>query len=477
MGYSFSVIHALAYSFVGAQTLYLGTHWNPIYWDTACLVVNSGSLEDAVDEDGEALYDEDETDDTTKKKATSTDYGKVAKALNDIINAGIKVSLVNINGSDFGFKPDVKNNRILFGMKALLNVNDDLVNKIIENRPYKGIKDFYSRIKPTKQAMVSLIKAGAFDDFMERKLAMAWYIWETCDKKSRLTLQNFPTLIKQNMVPQDTEDRELAFKVYEFNRYLKAICKKTESPTEYILDIRSIDFLYKMGFENLIEEDNRLNMKKWDKKYQAFMDVFRDWLKEDGENVLTELNSRIFEADWKKYAKDANYSAWEMEVLCFYSHDHELANVDMSKYGLSNFNDLPEEPEVDRTFFKGNKAIHMFKLHRIAGTCIAKNKTKGVVTILTTDGVVNVKFRKEYFALFDNRISEYGEDGVRHVVEKSWFDRGNMIMVQGVRSGDTFITKKYASSGGHQLYHILEVSKDGDLVLQNERYKGENNEM
>ena len=478
MGYSFSVIHALAYSFIGAQTLYLGTHWNPIYWDTACLVVNSGSLEDAVDEEGEALYDaeEEENDDDKKKKSTSTDYGKVAKALNDIINAGIKVSLVNINGSDFGFKPDVKNNRILFGMKALLNVNDDLVNKIIENRPYRGIKDFYKRIKPTKQAMVSLIKAGAFDDMMERKLAMAWYIWETCDKKSRLTLQNFPTLIKQDMVPRDTEERQTSYSVYEFNRYLKAVCKLPDSSTEYNLDARAIEFLYKLGFENLIENDHFLNMKKWDKKYQTFMDVFREWLRADGEEVLTELNGRIFEADWKKYAGDANYSAWEMEVLCFYSHEHELAKVSLSKYGLSNFNDLPEEPEIDRTFYKGNKAIHLFKLTRIAGTCIAKNKTKSVVTILTTDGVVNVKFRKEYFALFDKRISERGEDGVRHVVEKSWFDRGNMIMVQGIRSGDTFITKKYASSGGHQLYHILEVSPDGDLVLQNERYKGESGE-
>ena len=46
MGYSFSIIHALAYSFIGFQTAYIATRWNPIYWDTACLVVNSGSLEE-----------------------------------------------------------------------------------------------------------------------------------------------------------------------------------------------------------------------------------------------------------------------------------------------------------------------------------------------------------------------------------------------------------------------------------------------
>lgn len=165
--------------------MYLGTHWNPIYWDTACLVVNSGSLQD--DEEKDEIEVEVEEKEK-KKQATSTDYGKIAKALNEIISAGINVDLVNINSSDFGFKPDVKNNRILFGMKALLNVNDELVNKIIENRPYYSIKDFYQKVKPTKQAMVSLIKAGAFDEMVERKIAMAWYLWETCDKKSRLNL-------------------------------------------------------------------------------------------------------------------------------------------------------------------------------------------------------------------------------------------------------------------------------------------------
>ena len=466
MGYSFSVIHALAYSFVGAQTLYLGTHWNPIYWDTACLVVNSGSLED--DEDISELEEN-----NTQKNAASTDYGKIAKALNEIINAGINVSLVNINTSDFGFKPDVKNNRILFGMKALLNVNDDLVDQIINHRPYNSIKNFYQKVKPKKQSMVSLIKAGAFDEMMDRKKAMVWYIWETCDKKARLTLQNFPTLLKQNLVPLDTEEQKLAFRIYEFNRYLKTMCKKSAFPSDYDLDLRAMSFLYELDLENLVKNSHLLDMKKWDKIYQSYMNTFREWLAEDGQEVLTELNTRIFKADWDKYAGKANLSAWEMEVLCFYKHEHELINVNMEKYGLKNFYSLPQEPEIDRTFYKKNKPIHLFKLCRICGTCIAKDKTKSIVTILTTDGVVKVKFRKEYFALFDKQISERGSDGVKHVVEKSWFNRGNMIMVQGIRLGDTFVTKKYASSIGHQLYHILEVDEQGNLILQNERYKGE----
>ena len=47
-----------------------------------------------------------------------------------------------------------------------------------------------------------------------------------------------------------------------------------------------------------------------------------------------------------------------------------------------------------------------------------------------------------------------------------------MIVVQGIRSGDQFITKKYASSGGHQLYKITEVFPNGEIALQTERYQG-----
>ena len=114
----------------------------------------------------------------------------------------------------------------------------------------------------------------------------------------------------------------------------------------------------------------------------------------------------------------------------------------------------------------------MFSLSKIAGTCIAKNKNKSTVTLLTVDGVVEVKFRKEYFSLFDKQISERGEDGKKHVLERSWFNRGSMIVVLGMRSDDMFIVKKYASSAGHQLYKIDNIDADGNLTLRNERMKG-----
>ena len=464
--------------------IYLVINYNPIYWDTACLIVNSGSLEDNTEEELVDIYApegddlangvtfEDLPDKSAKiRRTASTDYGKIAKAISDIQKAGIEVGLPDINKSKFGFAPDIENNKILFGLKGMLNVGDDLVNTIITNRPYISPKDFLYRIKPSKQAMISLIKGGAFDNMMDRKLLMGWYIWETCDKKSRITLQNMSSLIKYKLLPEDTDKQIMARRVFEFNRYLKAVCKDTAS--FYKLDTRAINFLVEIGEDNLIEEGTKLDQKIWDKKvYQPWMDVFRDWISENKTEILENLNAIIFKEDWDKYTGKNNLSAWEMEVLCFYYHSHELKDINNKKYGFADFFALPQEPEVDRSFSKGGKTIHIYKLNTICGTCIAKNKTKSTVTILTTTGPVEVKFRKEYFSLFDKQISEKGPDGVKHIVEKSWFNRGSMIVVMGVRQGDNFIAKKYASSPGHQLYKIDEIFDDGTITLRNTRYQG-----
>jgi DNA polymerase-3 subunit alpha len=281
------------------------------------------------------------------------------------------------------------------------------------------------------------------------------------------------TLIKRNMLPEDTAERLTARRIYEFNRYLKAICK--HSGSYYKLDTRAVDFLTEMEYDNLIEQegvDFVMGIKAWDKVYDKWMGVFRTWMSENKEDILDKLNKAIFLEQWEKYAK-GTISAWEMEALCFYYHDHELKHLNYGKYGISNFYELPEEPVIEKTFEIRGKTVNIFKLTKICGTCIAKNKDKGQVVLLTPEGVVTVKFRKEYFAMFDKQISEKQADGTKKVMERSWFNRGSMIMVQGMRSGDMFIPKKYASSGAsHQLYKITGIDEEGDITLQTDRYQG-----
>ena len=454
LGYAFSINHSLPYSFVGIQTIILATQFSPVYWNTACLIVNSGAVDPEV--------------------GASTNYAKIAKAVNDIQDRGIKVAPIDINRSEYGFVPNAAEDEIMFGMKGVLNIGDDVVATIIENRPYADFMDFLSRVKITRQPMIALIKAGAFDKFDERKKIMATYIFLTCDKKKRINLQNMAGLLRRGMIPDSLAWER---KVFEFNRYLKDRCKNASAPNGYLLDERAFGFLNSPE----IKEFNLqhvlgaywLDAKEWDKYYQSQMDVVREWMKDNQQEVLYQLNKEIFLEDWNKYAA-GSYSSWEMEVMCFYHHEHELARINNQKYGLIRFPNIPSEPIVT-SLWRGR--VPIYQLFRIAGTVIAKNKIKSIATILTTDGVVNVKFTKEYFAMFDRQISQRGSDGVKHVVEKSWFNRGSMIVVTGIRRGDEFVAKKYSSTPGHQLYKIDEVLANGSLILRSQRAQGESEDV
>lgn len=488
---SFSLIHALAYSILGLQTAYIATHWNPVYWNTACLIVNSGSLEDAskseivdiyapeADDLANGVTFEDLPDRSGKvRKTASTDYSKVAKAIGEIRDSGVEVSLLDINKSGFGFKPDAANNRILYGLKGVANISDDFIKQIIANRPYVSMYDFYARVHPKAQQMVSLIRGGAFDSLEPRYQAMVEYVWLKCDKKKRITLQNLPSLIRYGLLPEDTEERIEARKFYEFTRYLKAECKYLPDPSMYLANDIVIEFLNAHDLSDLliINTESRcafIDVRMWDKVYQKQMDVFRDWIASDKEGILNALNDAIFMEEWEKYGK-GNLSSWEMKALCFYYHPHELIDANTRKYGISSYKDLPEVPVVERIYQRGNASIPIYHLDRICGTCIAKDKVKSTVYLLTTQGVVTVKFTKEYFSMFDRRISTIDPTtGKKKFLEDSWFNRGSMIMVKGFRREDMFVSRNYAASPGHQLYRITQVLPNGDLELQGERVKGE----
>ena len=201
------------------------------------------------------------------------------------------------------------------------------------------------------------------------------------------------------------------------------------------------------------------------------MDGAREWIKNHHDEILKSYNQLLFKQTWDKYAS-GSLSHWEMESLCFYYNDHELKTVNTAKYGISDFNELSPEPEVDYFFKRAGVQIPIYKLHKIIGTVIAKNDNKSTVTLLTTTGVVTVKFSREYYAMFKKQISQVQPDGSKKVVEKGWFTRGTMIMVTGFRREDTFVGKTYKATASHQLYKITDVLGE-DIKIQHERYTSE----
>ena len=154
-----------------------------------------------------------------------------------------------------------------------------------------------------------------------------------------------------------------------------------------------------------------------------------------------------------------------MDSLSFYYHDHELGHLKNEIYDVVDYFSLPEEPEIDNVFKgKDDATITLFKLHRIAGTVIDKDKNKNIVTLLTPTGVVIVKVWKSQFTAWDKQISEKDSNGKKHVVERSWFTRGNKLIITGIKRDDTFIPKKYKNTEWPLFEKIEEIDDKGFIL-------------
>ena len=496
-GYGFNLSHTLAYSLIGLQELNLAYKYPTILWNCACLISDSGGNErndeDESEDGGEdiqetfddvsmGVFEDDDDDDGedeetfdsesgTKKKSTSTDYGKIATAIGKMKEEGVSIVATDINKSEYTFSPDIENNQIIYGLKGITRIGSDLVKQIIEGRPYTSIEDFLSKIKIDKPKMVNLIKSGAFDSlYGDRKKAMDKFIDLSYDKKKRVTLQNMRMLQFYNLIPKEYE---FECKVYNFNKYIKSF-EKQDKNNLYINDIalRFYEEYFDMDLLVPCQQDGflfKLDAKKWDKIYQKYMNKVRPFVKKNNEFLLNEINKNLRDELWNKYCK-GSISKWEMDSLSCYIHEHELTNLQNHIYGFADYNNLSDDPDIDYTFpAKDGRRIPMYKIHRIAGTVLDRDKNKKSVTLLTTSGVVTVKIYGDAFNYYNKQISEPQPNGKKKVIEKSWFTRGNKIIVTGIRRDGMFIAKKYKKTPYHLVELITDITEDGLLETQKER--------
>lgn len=491
-GYGFNASHTLAYSIVGLQEMNLARFYPILFWDTANLIVDSGAMnlteksleEEDIEEDNENeeieyennffeenIIEEDEEEKKTNKKVknSSADYGRIAAAIGKMKARGLKLSLPDINKSKITFRPNLENQTILYGLRGLTKVGNQILKETFANRPYTSIEDFMTKVKVNKTQMISLIKAGVFDNLYNgnREEIMNHYLTLIADQKKRITLQNMQMLIAKNMIPEELDFEK---RLFNFNKYLK----KNKDGDYYFLDTIAMRF-YNENYEDkylenlmIIGEEQTAKIKQttWDKFYKAEMEPVRKWMKANQEKILNNLNQNLFDETKEKYAS-GNISKWEMDSLSFYYHPHELANLKNTVYDIVDYFNLSNEPEVDKTFpAKDGGIITMYKIHRIAGTVIDKDKNKSEVKLLTTSGVVTVKVWKNQFAKWDKQISEKGADGKKHVIEKSFFTRGTKLIITGIRRDDTFIPKKYKNTEYPVFERIDKLDDKGQFIIQ-----------
>lgn len=489
-GYGFNKSHTLAYSLIALQEMNLAFRFPTMFWNCACLISDSGGAEMEEEDEEEIVevveesYDssmeefgveDDEDDDDEevdkkekKKKVKSTNYGRIATAIGKIKSSGVEVSPPDINKSSFTFSPDADNNVIRYGLSGISRIGDDLIKTIMKERPYVSIEDFLSRVKINKPQMINLIKSGAFDGFGNREEIMKNYIDSISDKKKTINLRNLQMLINFNLIPAEYD---FQVRVFNFNKYVK----KFKWNTYYLINDTAFRF-YEQHFDvdKLIPSTNAeasfmIKQTDWDKIYKVQQDKIRPFVKNNEEMLKQKVNDILFNENWNKYAT-GNISKWEMDSISFYSHKHELSDADLYEREVVEFNSLPENPLIDRIIPIKGKHIPMFKISRIAGTILDKDKAKKTVTLLTTDGVVVVKIFGEVFNHYDRQISQKDlATGKKHVIEKSWLSRGNKIIVTGIRREDSFVAKKYKNTPYHLVELIDEIDEYGNVITKEER--------
>jgi len=485
-GYGFNAAHTYSYSMVALQEMNLARFYPIIFWNTANLIVDSGGIQtdenvdedegldvepedDMEEEEQEEWEEENEIEDSTegekedkkKDKAKTVDYGKVATAIGRFGGYGIKVSPPDINYSSYTFTPVVDRNEILYGLRGITRLSISTIKEIMDNRPFTSMEDFLAKIKVNKIQMSNLIKCGAFDALvgLPREQIMEKYIGMIADQKQRITLQNMQMLIDHDLIP---EEMIFGKKLFLFNKFLK----KQKAKEYYDLNDAAVNFIASHFGADWLHNGTMISVPVWEGLYKKGMEPMRAYLKEHKDEMLKALNDALYKEMYDKYAA-GNISHWEMESVSFYSNKHELSD---SQYLYDDFFKLPTEPEVDYTFFgKDGNEVRIYTLKKIIGTVIDKSKMKNTVTLLTPTGVVNVKIYKNQYAGYDKQLSEKGADGKKHVKEKSWFSRGTLLMIQGIKRGQDFIPKKRKDSFYPIISKITDIHDDGTLEFQTER--------
>lgn len=97
-GYSFNRSHCLAYSLIALQEMNLCFKYPIIYWNTACLIVDSGSLEDNSIEEIVDIYEpeKEEMENGTTYEDLPDRSGKIKKQLQQIIVNSPKLLVIQL---------------------------------------------------------------------------------------------------------------------------------------------------------------------------------------------------------------------------------------------------------------------------------------------------------------------------------------------------------------------------------------------
>lgn len=474
LAYSFSRNHVMPYSAEALQEMNLFYHYPPVYWNCATMIVNAGLANGTSDNE----------EDTSSK---TTDYGKIAKSIYRAKEGGVIVKAPSINDSELIFSPHEQDNSILFGLGAISGINNDVTSQILSNRPYASFTDFYNKNAykgslVTKSKLIQLIKAGCFDEFEpDRRIVMRQYFILSTPNVTSLAMNNI-SQIKAARVPiPKSIIGPYNFRKYVCNKQFKyGNHPKFKSKTLYWLDQKALKYFENHCKSSMAEgvdywfEDDRWIVvdKSLEKLLAPSIETLKDYI--NTPEFLDKFNKARAKQSMIESVDGLDVNRWSLDSCSFYSKQHEYANVNATKYNITPFEQLPEEPVFIIQSFKGRE-WKQFSLSQIIGVVLTRNDNNHIVTILDYhDNVVNVKFDGGLYAYIKQQISVINPDGSKTVTDKSWFTRGQGLILTGYRYGDDFRIKNYSRSVFPcKVIRVDGINDDGSLELTTEREGGE----
>jgi len=334
---------------------------------------------------------------------------------------------------------------------------------------------------PTVSQTIGLIKAGCFDalEGISRKAIVRRYVERVAAEqnpiKDALTATHIKKAIASKM-PLPGYKEEIF--MMNFKRWIDDNQVDPSDKKRYILSDRdAVSF-----FENKImyalnpQKDEYaytpkgIAVKKsalervYAKAVQRLKDYFSS---EEGRKAYAAHMQALCAAQLMADECSGTPARWEMEQMCFYHAGHELARVSEAAYGISDFAKLPETPIKTSYTDASGQRKESVQTTALAGTIVNVENGRKMVWLLTTHGVVTVKFYAESFNKYKNPISKVDpKTGKKTVIDRAWLKRGEKILVYGYRRDDAFIARmSRAGSRSRLLCRIEGVDSSGDLIL------------
>jgi len=231
-GYLFNKSHATGYGTTSYKTAYLKANHSVEYMSS--LISNQ------------------------RKESGQTDYEAVGKYILKTKEMGINVKNPDVNYSYVKFIP--MNNEILYGLSLIKGIGIDVIELIIQNRPYISFGHFMGKngVNLNKTVIVNLIKSGCFDNIEKlsreellKQYGNLRYIEGKDDVKpiNKLNKNHIAQLIEEKIITkQESINPEICLEAMNNWRKQKHAQKWEEdvlTGNEYIWEFDTLSFFIK----------------------------------------------------------------------------------------------------------------------------------------------------------------------------------------------------------------------------------------